>query len=279
MFQYATGKALSLKHKVQLKLDVEDFKESSIHQGFELNAVFTSEVELASELDIHGILGWQKKKFLRKILRKEALSFIRKESYVVEPGFSYWDGFSGLDGNTYLDGYWQSEKYFKNIDANIRSDFTFKKPFSKSNLKVASYISNSNAISLHVRRGDYVSNMKTNSVHGVCSINYYRDAIKYISSHVNKPVFFIFSDDITWVKNNLVIGAECVYVDHNSGADSYNDMRLMSLCKHHIIANSSFSWWGAWLGQNINKIVVAPKKWFAKNKSTGDLLPTDWLKL
>ena len=130
-----------------------------------------------------------------------------------------------------------------------------------------------------MRRGDYVSNKKTNSMHGVCSLDYYRNAIKTILKRVENPVFFVFSDDIAWVKNNLVIDAPNVFIDHNSCMESYNDMRLMSLCQHHIIANSSFSWWGAWLGTNSNKIVIAPKQWFAHTKSTDDLIPVAWLKL
>jgi hypothetical protein len=123
-----------------------------------------------------------------------------------------------------------------------------------------------------------VSNPK-NAFIGVCSLAYYQKAIEYIKSQVKTPVFYIFSDDIEWVKSNLLLDKNTVFVGHNKGTESYNDMHLMSLCKHHIIANSSFSWWGAWLNASPNKIVVAPKKWFASNQNDQDLIPRSWVKL
>lgn len=126
-----------------------------------------------------------------------------------------------------------------------------------------------NSVSLHVRRGDYVRNSRTNATHGVCSIEYYQSAIEYILERVKHPILYVFSDDIEWVKQNLRTHLPTEYIDHNQGAASHFDMRLMSLCRHHVIANSSFSWWGAWLNPDPNKIVIAPRKWFAANIDTG----------
>ena len=279
MFQYTAGRALSLRLGIPLKLDVNDFGGYSLHQGFELDRLFAAKIELASEVDKQAVLGWQKGRVIRRVLKKSSLAFARNKNYIVEPSFTYWSGINDLKDNIYLDGYWQSEKYFNEFVSTIRADFAFKLPLPAKNLEIASQISKVNAVSLHVRRGDYVSNKKTNSMHGVCSLDYYRDAIKTILKRVENPVFFVFSDDIAWIKNNLVIDAPSVFIDHNSGMESYNDMRLMSLCQHHIIANSSFSWWGAWLGANKNKIVIAPKQWFAQNRSTDDLIPISWFKL
>ena len=121
-------------------------------------------------------------------------------------------------------------------------------------------------VSLHVRRGDYASNPKTTSTHGLCSLDYYRAAVTHVASKVENPEFFIFSDDIDWVRANLQLDFPHHFVAHNQGATSYNDMRLMSLCSHHVIANSSFSWWAAWLS-GIDKgnggAVIAPRQWFA----------------
>ena len=114
-------------------------------------------------------------------------------------------------------------------------------------------------LSIHVRRGDYAKNAKTNATHGLCSLIITKRQSLHLSARVKQPVFFIFSDDIAWVKDNLKMDFPCHYVDHNVGAESYNDMCLMSMCSHHIIANSSFSWWGAWLNPNPEKIVIAPK--------------------
>jgi hypothetical protein len=150
---------------------------------------------------------------------------------------------------------------------------------SGKNADIAEQIGRVNAVSLHVRRGDYVKNPKTTATHGLCSLDYYHTAIRYIYETVEQPYFFIFSDDMAWVKEHLKIDAPCQYVDHNQGKESFNDMHLMSLCKHHIIANSSFSWWGAWLNSSPEKIVIAPNKWFANQNNIKDLLPNDWVTL
>ncbi len=141
-------------------------------------------------------------------------------------------------------------------------------------------IESTNAVSLHIRRGDYVKVKETNDFHGVCSIAYYETAIELITNKINDPVFYIFSDDMDWVKKNFNIRQNHVFVDANDAATNYEDMRLMSLCKHNIIANSSFSWWGAWLNPSSSKTVIAPKKWM-KDPSieTIDLIPGNWIRL
>jgi hypothetical protein len=110
-------------------------------------------------------------------------------------------------------------------------------------------------------------------------MNYYCTAIQYVSERVEQPHFYVFSDDMAWAKENLKLEFPCHYMEHNKGAESYNDMRLMSLCRHHIIANSSFSWWGAWLNPGTSKIVIAPKNWFAKPADVSDLYPAGWVTL
>ena len=137
-----------------------------------------------------------------------------------------------------------------------------------------------NSVSIHVRRGDYLTNPVTFQTHGLCDIDYYKKAIDEILDLVDKPHFFIFSDDQSWAKSNIIFGAPTDYVMHNNSLKNYEDLRLMSYCRHHIIANSSFSWWGAWLGNNPEKIVIAPKKWFNDPKiDTTDLIPDTWLRL
>jgi len=165
------------------------------------------------------------------------------------------------------------------VASQIRADFTFQLPLENKNAELAKQINQVSAVSLHVRRGDYANNPKTTATHGLCSLDYYRAAIRHVSDRIEQPYFFIFSDDIGWVKDNLKMDFPCQYVDHNQGAESYNDMRLMSMCKHHIIANSSFSWWGAWLNPNVEKTVIAPKLWFANATNTQDLIPQSWVKL
>lgn len=224
------------------------------------------------------MLGWQSSRIIRRFLIRSGLARYYKKPLVVEPHFHYWNGFEKYPNDCYLQGYWQSEKYFQKCSNVIRKDFSFRQPMVERNLDWAERISGVNAISLHVRRGDYVNNPVANLTHGVCSANYYHEAISYISNRVMSPHIFIFSDDIPWVRANIITNLPCSLIDHNRGKDSFNDMRLMSLCKHHIIANSSFSWWGAWLNQSDEKIMIAPKKWFAVDKSTDDLIPDSWVR-
>jgi hypothetical protein len=279
MFQYAAGRALSLAKGALFSLDISDFTNYRLHQGFELQRVFDCPLQIASEVDIRNILGWQSSPIVRRTLMHPRLSFFRRQGLVVEPHFHYWREVSNVPVDSYLTGYWQSERYFRNAAQTIRSSFIFKPPLNQRNAELVKQIERVNAISLHVRRGDYVKNPKTTAIHGVCPLEYYRSAIRYVAERVENSSFFIFSDDTAWVKENLKIDFPLQYVDHNQGSESYNDMRLMSLCRHHIIANSSFSWWGAWLNPRPDKIVLAPRKWFANNNDVTDLFPQGWVVL
>lgn len=277
MFQYASGRALSLRLSEPLRLDVSGFAGYGLHQGFELSRVFACNPEIATEEEVLDLLGWRASWHARRILMRPSLAMLHGTRLVVEPHFHYWLGIKEVSHNAYLAGYWQSEKYFSDASETIRADFTFRHPLSRKNAELAGKIGQTMAVSLHVRRGDYVSDTKANAAHGLCSLEYYRAAVLHMAEHVERPEFFVFSDDIAWVKENLKIDFPCRYVDHNQGAESYNDMRLMSLCRHHVIANSSFSWWGAWLNPNPEKIVVAPRKWFADDKHVEDLYPAGWV--
>lgn len=279
MFQYAAARALSLAKGVPLRLDVSGFAGYGLHQGFELPRVFECMPEIATEREVHTLLGWRSSSVARKILMRPSLAMLHGTRLVVEPYFHYWQGIERVSDNCYLVGYWQSERYFSGIAETVRADFAFRQPLSRENTELAERIGRAAAVSLHIRRGDYASNPKTNAAHGLCSLEYYREAVMYMAERVECPEFFIFSDDIAWAKSNLKIDFPCWYVDHNQGAASYNDMRLMSLCRHHIIANSSFSWWGAWLNPHPDKSVVAPRKWFANGNDVKDLFPAGWVSL
>lgn len=279
MFQYAVGRALSLDRRQPLRLDISAFANYELHQGFELHRVFNCSGEIATRKNVNGVLGWQSPNGIRRFMGRPGMRVFRNKRFVVEPHFPYWAGIKDMPCDCYLMGYWQSEKYFLEVAEQIRADFSFKLPLGSQNSALVNQISQVNAVSLHVRRGDYVSNSKTTAIHGLCSLDYYRASIRHVAERVRQPYFFIFSDDITWVKNNLTIEFPCEYVNHNNGAESYNDMRVMSLCKHHIIANSSFSWWGAWLNASPGKMVVAPKKWFVNQTDVQDLFPSSWVTL
>lgn len=280
MFQYALGRAVSLRLGVPLALDVGDFAHYQLHQGFELLRVFNIQASIATSDDIKHVLGfdWMPSSLFCS-LRPILIRFGTK-NIVREPHYHYWNGIDFVSDNKYLTGYWQSEKYFFNFEDVIRKDFDFKEPLTAENKFFANVINSCNSVSIHFRRGDYVKNHTTNSFHGVCEIEYYQRAIATILQCVENPHFFIFSDDPQWVKENFKVSVKCDYLVHNQGAHSFFDMLLMSLCKHNIIANSTFSWWAAWLNKAPGKIVIAPKKWFAQTSlKTHDLYCKNWIRL
>jgi hypothetical protein len=278
MFQYAAGRALSIKHEVPLRLDISAFVDYELHQGFELKRLFNCAAETSTDNAVQNILGWQSLPRIRQIVSRPSMAAFRRNTFVVEPHFHYWPAIENVPSSCYLMGYWQSEKYFLEIAPVIRKDFTFISPLNGKNAELAKQINQTNAVSLHVRRGDYINN-KNSGVYEICSIDYYTRSVEAVAGRVNSPFFYIFSDDMKWVRSNLKLGYPHLYVDINKGVDSYNDMRLMSMCNHHIIANSSFSWWAAWLNAKIDKLVVAPRSWFITPKNVNDLLPMEWLKL
>lgn len=181
----------------------------------------------------------------------------------------------------YFYGTWQSELYFKDIQSSIRETFSFNNNLlSDKTLDILKIITDSSepTVSIHVRRGDYLSTSFKDGFGSCCTLDYYKHAISYIQKNINKDVLFVFfSDDISWVKDNIKV-PNALYVNHNSGLDSWQDMFLMSQCSSNIIANSSFSWWGAWLNTNIDKIVIAPKRWWASLEND-DVVPKSWIRM
>jgi len=175
-------------------------------------------------------------------------------------------------------GTWQSELYFKEAINEVKKFFVFKiELLSQETKEVAEQIKNSNSISIHIRRGDYLNPQYSNGFSEICTPDYYRKAIEYINDRIKNPVFYIFTDEKEWVNQNFKI-KNAVYVQHNKDKDSWQDLYLMSLCQHNIIANSSFSWWGAWLNNNPEKIVIAPRKWW-KQFDYDDVVPSNWIRI
>jgi Glycosyl transferase family 11 len=278
MFQYAVGRALSVELNQSLRLNISRFNNYQLHNGFELAKIFAGPMNISSANHLRDVLGWRACPFIQRLLNQQAFSFLRGGSYLVEPHFHYWPEIRNASKDVILTGYWQSEKYFQSIESLIRDDFIFKLPMSEQNVKIASEMQSGNSVSLHVRRGDYLKPKSSTSIHALCSTDYYQLAIKQICERVENPKLFIFSDDISWVRSNLKIEIPCDFIDHNRGSESYNDMRLMGFCSHHIIANSSFSWWGAWLGKSNRQIVFYPKNWFnIPDYDVSDLAPSSWI--
>lgn len=181
------------------------------------------------------------------------------------------------DDSVFYDGYWQNEKWFRDIRTIILETFKFPRFVDKRNKELVSLLDNCNAVSCHVRRGNYLLDER----YLVCTPKYYAEAISLMNNKVTPDLYVVFSDDIDWCKLNLptVIGnRKVVYVDWNKKESSYRDMQLMSLCRHSIIANSSFSWWGAWLGQYEDKVVIAPSKW-VREPIINNPICDNWIKI
>lgn len=282
MFQYAMGRHLACIHNTDLKLDLSWYDDCS-GRTYDLEA-FTIKAERASKTETNRIKSVMQKKNDRLIDRLSSILLRAKDlCYIKENYFHYDPGILKSPDNSYLDGYWQSEKYFQAIADTIRNDFSLRAPLSNGNQRTLEHILKANAVSIHVRRGDYASNPGTNLVHGTCSPKYYSTAAELIASRLDSPEFFIFSDDIAWTRDNLKIHYPHTYVAGTVSDQAAQEIVLMSNCKHHIIANSTFSWWGAWLNTSINKTIIAPHQWFTtQNQSQRmmqDLLPASWITL
>lgn len=177
--------------------------------------------------------------------------------------------------STLYEGYWQDIFFFDN---KPKFDFRLPSKLDIVNEKLKMKILTTNSVSIHIRCGDYLSPKYISIYGGICTVEYYKKAISYIMQTVDNPIYFVFSDDIAWVKNNIAID-NAIFVSNNSGSNSFLDMYLMSLCKHNIIANSSFSWWGAYLNENKRKIVITPNKWFNSQLPDPNIFDDKWVKI
>lgn len=269
MFQYALFLSMK-KMGIDVRLDLSLFDLFDEHNGYELKTIFNVDEIVADKKDCDLLSDFKMDLFHRicRKINKKSTFYVQKEAIVYYPEIFKLN-------DVYLYGYWQSEKYFKNISDVVKKVYQFKPFQSQIDLDIANKILTCKSVSLHVRRGDYLKE----SFFQVCNVEYYMNAINLITKNVYKPVFFVFSDDIFWCKQ-IFKGDNFIFVDHNHGVDSYKDMQLMTLCNHNIIANSSFSWWGAWLGMNKDKIVIAPRKWFNTNELfSADIIPDEWARL
>ena len=183
-------------------------------------------------------------------------------------------------GKSWLRGYWQNARFAEAVCGELLHDFTFTEPTDETNIALLRRIDSSRSVSIHVRAGDYLEPEQQLTFGGICTPAYYREAIRRIRATVERPLFFVFSNDPLWAEEMLGGGGEMVYVAHNTGMESYRDMQLMSRCRHHIVANSSFSWWGAWLNPRPDKQVYAPAQWAHNSgEDFAHILPDDWIRI
>ncbi len=282
LFQYAFGRYLSIKNNTELKLDTTALEDKSIKGEFTIRTfqldLFSIHATIASDNEIEKFKKSKIQKIKDLLLLYLPIQF--NNLYIKEPYFHFFDKALNAPKNSYIDGYWQSEKYFFSIREQLLKELKPKNKVSEKTAELEVDIKATQSVSIHVRRGDYISIKSNNDFYETCTSEYYTSAITYVCEKLEKPVLYVFSDEPAWFKQNVKTNYKTVYVTHNIGNQSFEDMYLMSLCKCNIIANSSFSWWGAWLNANANKIVIAPKKWFKiKSKNSKDLLPKEWIQL
>lgn len=257
MFQYAAGRALSEQLGCELVLDTKPLSIPADHttRSYGLSAFnIKGCVDTLSDIQLHRMITLHESK--------------------APDGWTH-----RIKGGTRLDGFWQSERYFKSIRTALLDEFTLSAQPNDYVRKMADSIrATPNAVSIHFRRGDYVSNTKAAEFHGVCSLDYYRNAIECIQQQVNITHAFVFSDDPDWVRTSASLPVKFTLIDSNESSAA-QDVWLMSLCQHHILANSSFSWWGAWLGRQ-EGITVAPSHWFLNKDARQDhIVPDNWIRI
>ncbi len=270
MFQYALGRALSIKNKTELKLDTSFFDLNLIGVTKRIYGldVFNIKADLAKKSDIpityrNSLFNYFFSRFMKNKGKENSFNF---DSKIFD-----------LGKDVYLDGYFQSPKYFAGYEDIIIKDFSLKNPLPQNIQEIAKDISNMESLCLHVRRGDFVGNKH----HEVVGNDYYKNGIDYVSKNKKIDKIYIFSDDIKWCEDNLKFDFPIVFVgDEYLGMKDTGHLFLMSQCKNFVISNSSFSWWAVWLSNNKDKIVVAPKNWFPDTSiDTSDLIPNEWIRL
>jgi Glycosyl transferase family 11 len=273
MFQYACGLALSSTTGENVLYATDIYDQQATYNGYELDTVFGLALPIATPPDRKRALGFIGS---NPYVRRAVMNYALLE--VLMPGTAIFERSFAFDANLavklskggYLHGYWQSESYFGNTKEQVYRAFQFK-GVDDSALDVTGKIN----VSLHVRRGDY---MNAGKVLAVCNDAYYKNALGALGLSLEETILNVFSDDPNWARQHISnLHPECRFIQGNHGKNSYKDMYLMSKCDHHIIANSSFSWWGAWLNQSPGKRVIAPKRWFVDPaKKSDNIIPPNW---
>ncbi len=276
MFQYALGRRLALDRNVPLKLYLDWYKKVD-DRRYELDHLNIN-AEIASYEEFFRLTYYSRNWFTRKVYKiyQYPISYYRKRYVIEQEPRKFDSNILHVPKTAYLIGYWASERYFKPIQAMIRDEFSSSIPLSESHQKLSLKMQNDpNSVSVHIRRGDYVS------LPGflVLPIDYYQRAAAYINQNISSPHFYVFSDDIEWVRVHLKFNCEMTFIEPSTGRKDFPDMHLMSQCRHHINANSSFSWWGAWLGEKSDSIVIVPNQWHANKPYPEDLIPNRWIRI
>lgn len=275
MFQYAAGRALADRLGTELLLDTRAFEHALALQAYTRRAYalgpFKLRARVATPADLKNWPVWVVEIGMRLPLVRP---WLRRWHF--ESAITYDPSVRTLHEPVCLVGYWQSARYFTDIADAIRADFTLRHPLTDANARLLELARSDSSVGLHVRRGDFVSLNHAAQMHGLCSIDYYRRAISLVRNGCPQCHFIVFSDDPQWARAELPLDPSAVFVTGNDPSPE-QDLALMSACKHHILANSSFSWWAGWLGYSPEQVVIAPAPWYANPKlDTRDLAVSRW---
>ena len=277
MFQYAAGRAVAVRNQSPLTLDLSWFGTDPERQ-YAL-APFRINVRIRKDQNPKSVKPSWAERFAGRVRRK--LNLLSQGVQVFsENSFRYDAEIEAVSAPVILDGYFQSERYFSSIRPLISEEFSLKQEAKSATAEMLALIRASDAICVHIRRGDYITNSAANAYHGTCALDYYRDGLAQVSAGLRNPRCFVFSDDPLWVRENFKASMPMTLVDIHGTQEAHEDLRLMRECRHFVIANSSLSWWGAWLSAKEGKRVVAPKVWFKNsNNDTSDLIPGGWCRV
>jgi hypothetical protein len=280
LFQYAAARRLARHRGVRLKLDLSWYRNNQVRSyrlhAFNIRAQIAGPQELAAVRPVPQRSTREKLHWLRQIVRRYRYWTILHEESLrpLDPAVR------NVRGKVYLDGYWQTAKYFCDIAPIIQREYTLKYALSNYAQEMTRWIAASDSVGVHIRRGDYVADPVTNAYHGVCSLEYYHSCMHRLAEATGRPHFFVFSDDIDWAAEHLKPVYPLTFVSGAGQTVDYEDLWLMSQCRHQIIANSSFSWWAAWLNSNPEKLVCAPRRWLrAQHRDTRDVVPEEWIRV
>lgn len=287
MYSYALGRALSLLKKSPVYVDKSWLDEMGGQRNLDLYALSCFRLQC---------LEWRPPGLLRRRKADRILSIVsdllpkRKRFLLTEKACRYDSWVLEIDCRTiYIrSGTWQSYKYFERFEREIRDDFRFDDAVYRENRAFANRIlADDKSVSIHVRRGDYVANSEYAYTQGICTDRYYARAMDYFRQLLGSPTFYFFSDDMAYVQKVFGQDENHVFLNTREStgkevgfrSDGHHDMYLMSLCRHNIVANSTFSWWGAFLNKNAGKQVVAPGKWYADVEDDSFIVPQEWIRI
>lgn len=280
MFQYAFAKSFQKKTGIKVYLDCEKSYNDSlpgtktfVDRQYELDN-FRTKIDKISVVDYKRWEFMSRSNLLYKFIYFMSIKKIYPIRCIIDNKniFSVNKNLFTLKSNCYIMGWFQNEMYFKGMRKDIIRDFAPKNKIIISKA-LRQLINNNDVVSIHIRRGDYVK-------HNLCiDLDYYYRAVKYICGKIEEPIFLIFSDDVNWVRKNINITNQLYFIDDFKKYEDYEQLHIMSRCKHNIIANSSFSWWGAWLNQNPDKIVIAPNKWWLNSVESLNIIPCEWIRI